>query len=121
MYKRQVLASLLLIAVLAAVALSFNLLNRLNRDATTVFEDEDALVYTPAPSPSVTPEASSSLQPSPSISPSPTPLPTPLPVSELYNQTLLTDAQKAYMEANLADDRFIHVLLVGVDLSLIHI
>ncbi len=104
-----ILGGVLLAAILGASALGMNLLGKLNRQADMVFEDENAITYTPTPAP--TPIAT----PAAGATPSPTPEPTPLPLSELYEQTILDADTLAYMEANLQDSRFINILLIGVD------
>ncbi len=110
-----ILGGILLAAVLAVAILALNLLNRLDRSGNTVFEDENAQTYTPTPAPVASPTPAATLAPEATPLPTPTPIPTPLPLSELYNQTILTQAQLDTMEANLADDRFINILLIGVD------
>ena len=113
---RTVLLILLGIVLLMGAVVAFlglNLLNKLDRTGSTTFEDENAVTYTPTPAPTATPALTSG----PTPSPTPTPIPTPLPLSELYNQTILTQEQLDYMDANLQDSRFIHVLLIGVDTS----
>lgn len=106
-----VLLGVVLLIGAVVVFLGLNLLNKLDRTGSTTFEDENAVTYTPTPSPTATPALTSG----PTPSPTPTPIPTPLPLSELYNQTILTQEQLAYMDANLQDSQFIHVLLIGVD------
>ena len=111
---RTVLLILLSIVLLMGAVVAFlglNLLNKLDRTGSTTFEDENAVTYTPTPAPTATPALTSG----PTPSPTPTPIPSPLPLSELYNQTILTQEQLDYMDANLQDSRFIHVLLIGVD------
>lgn len=111
-----IILAIVLVFLLLSVGISMmNLLNTLNRENATTFEDEDGTVYTPAPTPSATPAPAATPAPSLTPAPTPTPVPTPLPMSELYQQTILTEEQLAYMEANLQDERFIHVLLIGVD------
>lgn len=108
--KALFVASMVLLAVvLVGVILGINLLGKLDRTADTVFEDENAITYTPTPAPTLTPA------PTPSDTFAPTPEPTPLPLSDLYEQTRLNENDLAYMEANLNDERFIHILLLGVD------
>ena len=102
-------ACALLVVVLIGVFWVMKLLGKLDRTADTVFEDENAVTYTPTPAPTLTPT------PAPSATPAPTPEPTPLPMSDLYEQTRLDADTLAYMDANLSDSRFIHVLLIGVD------
>lgn len=106
-----IVAGLVLLALLLAAALGLNLLGKLDRTADTVFEDENAVTYTPTPAPVLTPSPT----PAASATPEPTPEPTPLPMSELYEQTVLSPESLSYMDANLADSRFINILLIGVD------
>lgn len=76
-------ACALLVVVLIGVFWVMKLLGKLDRTADTVFEDENAVTYTPTPAPTLTPT------PAPSATPAPTPEPTPLPMSDLYEQTRL--------------------------------
>ncbi len=95
-------------AALIAVALfGLRLLNSINRPGgSPIFEAmEDDILITPAPLPT------SDATPAPSA----TPVPTPIPMSELYEQTWLDAVTRSTMEANREDERFIHVLLIGVD------
>ena len=106
-----IVGGVLLVAVLTVAILGLNLLGKLNRQSDTVFEDDNAITYTPAPTPAPTPAAIAT----PDATPSPTPEPTPLPLSELYEQTILDADALAYMDSNLNDNRFTNILLVGVD------
>ena len=103
----RILLAVIGIALIAAVILGMNLLNSLNRPGDTpIFEaTEDDILITPAPLPTfdATP------------APSATPAPTPIPMSEVYEQTWLDPVTISNMEKNKADERYIHVLLIGVD------
>ncbi|MDR0840698.1 MAG: LCP family protein [Christensenellaceae bacterium] len=103
-----IVGALLLLGILIAVSLGWNLLSGLNRTPSSTFEDEDAVTYTP------TPAAAPTAAP-PTPTPAATPEPTPLPLSELYTQTILAPEALERMEQNLADTRFIQILLIGVD------
>lgn len=95
-------------AALIAVALfGLRLLNSINRPGgSPIFEAmEDDILITPAPLPT------SDATPAPSA----TPAPTPIPMSELYEQSWLDAVTRSTMEANREDERFIHILLIGVD------
>ncbi|MCE5235034.1 MAG: LCP family protein [Clostridiaceae bacterium] len=108
-----ILGALILLCALAAVFLGLNLLNRLNRPETpTVFADEDELAETPAPTPALSAAPSGTPAPSPSPSPTPTPV---LPLADVYPQTILDDGTLAKMRAEAGDERYTHVLLIGVD------
>lgn len=103
----RILLAVIGIALIAAVILGMNLLNSLNRPGDTpIFEaTEDDILITPAPLPTfdATP------------APSATPAPTPIPMSEVYEQTWLDPVTISNMEKNKSDERYIHVLLIGVD------
>ena len=103
----RILLAVIGIALIAAVILGMNLLNSLNRPGDIpIFEaTEDDILITPAPLPTfdATP------------APSATPAPTPIPMSEVYEQTWLDPVTISNMEKNKSDERYIHVLLIGVD------
>ena len=94
-------------SLIAVVILGMSLLNSINRPGETpIFEaTEDDILITPAPLPT------SYATPAPSA----TPAPTPIPMSEIYEQTWLDPVTLSGMEKNRADERYIHVLLIGVD------
>ncbi len=101
-----VLLSVIVLAIAAVAILGLRLLNSISRPADTVFaEAEDDILITPAPTtvPETTP------------APSATPEPTPIPMSELYEQTWLDEDTLARLQADAADERYINVLLIGVD------
>lgn len=103
----RILLGVICAALIALAVLGMRLLNSINRPGEAlIFEAaEDDILITPVPIPS------SDITPAPSA----TPAPTPIPMSELYEQTWLDDVTKTSMEANRTDDRYIHVLLIGVD------
>ena len=104
-----VLLSLVLIA-LVGLMLAARLLNRIQRPEAT----PAAATATPVPSASPSPAPADGDMPA--ASPLATPVPTPLPLSEVYNQTLLTDADYARMdEENQNTRQFHNILLLGVD------
>ena len=102
-----ILLAVIGVALIAVVILGMSLLNSINRPGETpIFEaTEDDILITPAPLPT------SDATPAPSA----TPTPTPIPMSELYEQTWLDPVTVSNMESNRADERYIHVLLIGVD------
>ena len=107
---RKIIIILICVIVTAAAAigiLAAKLLNSISRPGTdTVFAENDGdIIITPAPAatPNATPE------------PSATPVPTPIPMSELYDQTWLDEATLEKLKADAADERYINVLLIGVD------
>ena len=107
---RKIIIILICVIVTAAAAigiLAAKLLNSISRPGTdTVFAENDGdIIITPAPvtTPNATPE------------PSATPVPTPIPMSELYDQTWLDDATVEKLKADATDERYINVLLIGVD------
>ena len=106
------IAILLLIIVVAA--LGFGLLNRLGRNPSTQFGDEEPEA-TMTPAIATSPEA----KPGAPLLPTPTPEPTPeplLPLNELYEQTRLTQEQYDLIAAHNADkSNYINILLIGVD------
>lgn len=102
-------AALIALGVLCALALAvallgLNLLNKISRPASDIFEGG-----APAPTPAATTAAGAP------ATPTPTPAPTPLPLSDIATQTRLTGDQQAKMSSHLEDERFINVLLLGVD------
>ncbi|MFR1265538.1 MAG: LCP family protein, partial [Christensenellales bacterium] len=107
---RKIIIILICVIVTAAAAigiLAAKLLNSISRPGTdTVFAENDGdIIITPAPAatPNATPE------------PSATPMPTPIPMSELYDQTWLDEATVEKLKADATDERYINVLLIGVD------
>ena len=107
---RKIIIILICVIVTAAAAigiLAAKLLNSISRPGTdTMFAENDGdIIITPAPAatPNATPE------------PSATPVPTPIPMSELYDQTWLDEATLEKLKADAADERYINVLLIGVD------
>ncbi len=115
--KKVLIALAILVgaAIVTVVVLILVLYGRFAAPGTLLATPTPTVALTPAP---VTPDPSASPTPLPTATPEPTPEPTPLPdlpLSDLYEQTYLTDEQLSRMDANLADPRFMHVLLVGID------
>ena len=105
------------IAILAVIAvcliiillLGMRLLNSVSRSDELIFEEaaEDFIITPPPATPSPTPESTPS--------PTATPEPTPLPMEELYQQTRHSDEVIKRLDEEAADERYINVLLLGVD------
>lgn len=102
-----ILLAVIVVALAAVIILGVNLLNSINRPGETpIFEaTEDDILITPSPLPT------SAATPAPSA----TPELTPIPMSEIYEQTWLDPVTLSTMETNGTDNRYIHILLIGVD------
>ncbi len=119
--KKVLIALAILVgaAVITVVVLVLVLYGRFAAPGTLLATPAPTAAVTPAP-PTPDPNASSTSLPTatPKPTPEPTPEPTPLPdlpLADIYEQTYLTGDPLSQMEAHLADPRFKHVLLVGID------
>lgn len=109
---RIILFVLLALAALALIALIFvyALLNRVSRPAAAMLSPSPSAIIAASPTPAQTNDASVSSVPAA------TPTPTPLPLSEVYPQTVLSDAHYARMEEENSDTQnYRNILLIGVD------
>lgn len=105
-----IIGSLVVLVIVTATVLGFNLLNRLSRpDVPTSFEQEES------PEPTASPTALPNASAQPTFTPAPTETPL-LPLNELYEQTVLTSEQYAVMDAHNKDTaNYTNILLLGVD------
>lgn len=118
--KKAMLGLAIFLGVLVIIAgvIVIRFFSRMQRPGTIEFEDDDGMVYTPAPI--ITPSPTPSATPAPTLSePTPTPLPTqepgPLPLEELYTQTYLTGEELQKIADNNANTDVVNILVVGVD------